>query len=68
MLFLILFLVAPECTLKTILLCSDNAVAFSVTLGDSIVSIFIPTTHGTGSEVTMWGTIWDMKNKIKYSI
>ena len=37
-------------------------------IGDSIVSIFIPTTHGTGSEVTMWGTIWDMKNKIKYSI
>ena len=30
-------------------------------------SIFIPTTHGTASEVTMWGTIWDMENK-KYSI
>ena len=34
----------------------------------SIPSIFIPTTHGTGSEVTMWGTIWDMKEKKKYSI
>ena len=34
----------------------------------SIPSIFIPTTHGTGSEVTMWGTVWDMKNKKKYSI
>jgi len=33
----------------------------------SIPSIFIPTTHGTGSEVTMWGTIWNMKGK-KYSI
>ena len=33
-----------------------------------IPSIFIPTTHGTGSEVTMWGTVWDMENKKKYSI
>jgi len=33
-----------------------------------IPSIFIPTTHGTGSEVTMWGTIWDNKNKKKFSI
>jgi len=31
-------------------------------------SIFLPTTHGTASEVTMWGTIWDMKEKKKYSI
>jgi len=34
----------------------------------SIPSIFLPTTHGTGSEVTMWGTVWDMKQKKKYSI
>ncbi len=34
----------------------------------SIASIFLPTTHGTGSEVTMWGTVWDMKQKKKYSI
>ena len=33
-----------------------------------IPSIFIPTTHGTGSEVTMWGTIWDSIEKKKYSI
>jgi alcohol dehydrogenase class IV len=33
-----------------------------------INSIFIPTNHGTGSEVTMWGTIWDTKEGIKYSI
>tara|TARA_S200000501_G_scaffold190210_1_gene179132 strand:+ start:126196 stop:127296 length:1101 start_codon:yes stop_codon:yes gene_type:complete len=33
-----------------------------------IPSIFIPTTHGTASEVTMWGTIWDMEGKKKYSI
>ncbi|MBC8216252.1 MAG: phosphonoacetaldehyde reductase [Candidatus Marinimicrobia bacterium] len=30
--------------------------------------IFIPTTHGTGSEVTMWATVWNMKEKKKYSI
>jgi len=34
----------------------------------TIPSIFIPTTHGTGSEVTMWGTIWNMTEKKKYSI
>ncbi len=33
-----------------------------------IPSIFIPTTHGTGSEVTPWGTIWDIKKKRKISI
>jgi len=33
-----------------------------------IPAIFIPTTHGTASEVTMWGTIWDMKGKRKYSL
>ena len=34
----------------------------------TIPSIFLPTTHGTASEVTMWGTIWSMKEKKKYSI
>jgi alcohol dehydrogenase class IV len=33
-----------------------------------VPSIFIPTTHGTGSEVTMWGTIWNTEEKKKYSI
>jgi len=33
-----------------------------------VPGIFIPTTHGTGSEVTMWGTIWDSVNKLKFSI
>src|SRR5690625_183060 len=30
--------------------------------------IAIPTTAGTGSEVTPWGTIWDDINKRKYSV
>ena len=34
----------------------------------AIPSIFLPTTHGTGSEVTMWGTVWNMEAKKKYSI
>ena len=33
-----------------------------------IPTIFLPTTHGTASEVTMWGTIWNMEQKKKYSI
>ena len=33
-----------------------------------VPSIFMPTTHGTGSEVTKWGTIWNLGDKKKYSI
>ena len=33
-----------------------------------IPSIFLPTTHGTASEVTMWGTVWNMDEEKKYSI
>jgi alcohol dehydrogenase class IV len=35
---------------------------------NKVPAIFLPTTHGTGSEVTMWGTIWNMEQKKKYSI
>ncbi len=34
----------------------------------TIPSIFLPTTHGTASEVTMWGVVWNMNEKRKYSI
>ena len=30
--------------------------------------IAVPTTHGTGSEVTMWATVWDKENKLKKSL
>jgi len=33
-----------------------------------VPAIFIPTTHGTASEVTMWGTVWNMNEKRKYSL
>lgn len=35
---------------------------------NDILKIFIPTTHGSASEVTMWGTIWNMTEKQKYSL
>ena len=36
--------------------------------GDKPLFIAVPTTHGTGSEVTMWATVWDKVENRKYSI
>lgn len=52
----------------------NNIFSISDLLSDKLVfsnripAIFIPTTHGTASEVTMWGTIWNMTEKRKYSL
>ena len=35
---------------------------------DTFKFIAVPTTSGTSSEMTQWSTVWDRKNKIKYSI
>jgi len=43
-------------------------IEYKGTFPKTIPSIFLPTTHGTASEVTMWGTIWNMEEKKKYSI
>lgn len=36
--------------------------------GEKPLLIVVPTTHGTGSEVTMWATVWDKVNNKKYSV
>lgn len=32
------------------------------------VFVAVPTTHGSGSEVTMWASIWDKTAKMKYTL
>ncbi len=35
---------------------------------NDIPIIALPTTSGTGAEMTQWGTVWDKKNNVKYSV
>ncbi len=54
-------------------ICTDQSniiklISYKEKFPREIPSIFLPTTHGTASEVTMWGTIWNIKEKKKYSI
>jgi len=46
----------------------QELIDYKGTYHKEIPSIFLPTTHGTASEVTMWGTLWNMREKKKCSI
>lgn len=46
-----------------------NKVFDKAPVREKIPALFaIPTTHGTGSEVTMWATVWDKEKKVKKSL
>lgn len=45
-----------------------NLLQNSESLKIMVPAIFVPTTHGSGSEVTMWSTIWNFEQKKKYSL
>ena len=46
----------------------NELIEYKGSFSQEIPSIFLPTTHGTASEVTMWGTVWNMEEEKKYSI
>ena len=39
-----------------------------VAIGPKARFVAVPTTHGTGSEMTKWATVWDKNDKRKHSI
>ena len=46
----------------------EELLAFSEPFPHRVPAIFVPTTHGTGSEVTMWATLWNLGTMTKHSI
>lgn len=46
----------------------DDIINYKKKFKRKLKSIFIPTTHGSGSEVTKWGTVWNKDKIKKYSI
>ena len=46
----------------------DDIINYKKKFRRKLKSIFIPTTHGSGSEVTKWGTVWNKDKIKKYSI
>lgn len=54
-----------SCTLELI---TEYLEAKRISTGKDIRIIAVPTTAGTGSELTQWATIWDYQKKCKYSL
>lgn len=46
----------------------EQLLAFSDPFPHRVPAVFVPTTHGTASEVTMWGTLWNLETMTKHSI
>ena len=45
----------------------EEILAFSDPFPHRVPAVFVPTTHGTGSEVTMWCTLWNLETLTKHS-
>lgn len=48
---------------------TDGILSKSYSFRNGFIDIIaVPSTAGTGSELTQWGTVWDYKNEFKYSV